>query len=74
MGIKLSQDESETFEAIKVGLFTADFVDFSFESDSEIVMGMYGSANAEFITELGFIVQDVKCTARVLAEKLSNSS
>ena len=30
---------------------------------------MYGAMNDQFITELGFIVEDIECTQRVLQER-----
>ena len=57
---------SDESDAIKIGWSTADQVDLIFEEDKFVVMGLYGSESADYITELGFIVQDVECTFKVL--------
>ena len=53
--------EDLSLPIIKLGMATTTSVDVDFV-DGQLISGMYGAANASYITQLGFIVQDVTCT------------
>ena len=57
---------SEDEEPIKLGFFTKNHNDFILETEKSIVMGMYGGATDQHVTELGFIVQDLDCMIQYL--------
>ena len=57
-------------EPVKLGITSVDFTDFEFALGKELAVGMYGAANTDYITELGFIVIDNAC---VEAEALNRS-